>query len=315
MELYIEKEFLDNFYNDFEDNKVQNIVKDIFTLYGKKRVFLNFEFDDFKILENENKIFSLISNIIPPTPINTIKDHLFNNSDFKQTLVFTNQPCDWFKDAKDKGALCFSFENYEKKIEEIINNLHFRIDLSEKFNGWSFLKAYKVLNFNTLTLTDSYILVDTSQKKICNNLIPILKTLLLNKNNKIKVDIYTDETKPGNRSIVYFKDTAIKRHGLLKGEIAKKNVAFSLINKEVPLLNNKIDFHDRNILTNFSILMCGKGFNLIPHKVSNSEITSETIFNKYTYNRLNNLKEQLEDYLINLKKSDYSYYFKMYPEQ
>ena len=112
MELYIEKEFLYKFNKKYINKPVQKIVKEIFIEYGSKRVFVDYNTEDFKKLEEENSFFDLISNIIPPTSVDSINQHLFSNSDFKQTLVFANNKEDWFEKAEYNGALCFSFDNY-----------------------------------------------------------------------------------------------------------------------------------------------------------------------------------------------------------
>ena len=150
MELYIEKEFLYKFNKKYINKPVQKIVKEIFIEYGSKRVFVDYNTEDFKKLEEENSFFDLISNIIPPTSVDSINQHLFSNSDFKQTLVFANNKEDWFEKAEYNGALCFSFDNYQEKIEEIIDKLHFEIDLSETFQGWFFLNNYSNLKYHLL---------------------------------------------------------------------------------------------------------------------------------------------------------------------
>tara|TARA_R110002110_G_scaffold150258_21_gene341990 strand:- start:66 stop:995 length:930 start_codon:yes stop_codon:yes gene_type:complete len=309
MDLYVEREFLDYFDIDFTDRPIQRVVKEIITEYGRKKVFINYDINDFKVLDDENRIFALINNVARPNDIDSIEEHLFFNSDFKQTLVFTSQSYDWFKAAEDKGALCFSFENYEKKIEEIINQLHFRIDLSEKFNGWNFLQAYKLLSFNNITITDRYILKDN--KTINNNLIPILKHLLLKKNDEIKIGIFAEKFNSLSDNKEHVKETAKKIYTLLNREFAKTKAQFSVINSNHIF---DVDVHDRIILTNFSFLGCGKGFDFAPNKRSNSEILSETIFNKYTYKRLNNLNQVQADYFAMLKRTD-AIKFKMYPEK
>ena len=58
---------------------------------------------------------------------------------------------------------------------------------------------------------------------------------------------------------------------------------------------------------------CGEGFNLIPYTASNSQIISETIFDKYTYNRLKNIRKNQLEYIKKLNKLETSK-FKMYPE-
>ena len=309
MELYIEREFLDNFYIDYNAEPVQEIVKNIITGHCRKRVFIDFIGSDFEKLEKDNKYFALISNTLPPTPIESIKDHLLLNSKFKQTLVFMNEEKNWFNKAENKGALCFSFDNYKEKIKEIIDNLHFKIDLSENFTGWDFLQRFKSIIFNNIVVSDNYILSDKSNQKMEKNIIPILCYLINKKKEKISISIFTKEVNPIKPDDEHKKEKANKRLTKLNSVFAQYRTKFSIIFTDYPF---DFDFHDRHITTNFSLLECGKGFNLIPYKASNSRITSETIFDKDTYKRLGNITKYQNKYIRKIKKLDVKY--KMYPE-
>jgi hypothetical protein len=310
MELYIDKEFLDNFYLDYNDKPIQEIVKKIFIEYGEKRVFVNYDAANFEKLENENEFFALISNIIPPTPVNSIKEHLFSKSDFRQTIVFLNYNEEWLKDIESKGALCFCFENFEEKIKNIIDQLHFRIDLSESFTDWNFLSKFHFLDFNTITISDRYILSDKDNQKIDDNLIPVLKSFFSNKKTEIKIDILTKELNAISSSDNHKKEKAKKIINKLNRVFANSKAKFNIIMNDFP---SHYVMHDRSIATNFSLLECGKGFNLIPFKASDSEIRSETIFDKYTYNRLKNIQQKQKEYTRKLMSLN-TMKFKMYPK-
>ena len=47
MNLFVEKEFLDNFYIDFEDQKYQTILKNLLCQYGERTVYINYDENDF----------------------------------------------------------------------------------------------------------------------------------------------------------------------------------------------------------------------------------------------------------------------------
>ncbi len=79
----------------------------------------------------------------------------------------------------------------------------------------------------------------------------------------------------------------------------------------VSVQNDKF-FHDRMILSNFQIVESGKGFNLIPHKESNSMITSSTIFDLFTYKRMKNLQRKHQKYYENLRNKDSPYSLNFY---
>ena len=309
MDLYIEKEFLDNFYIDFTDEPINQIVGRIIWEYGDKRVFIDYEEKDFLSLKLENKFFAQIGNILPPIPIASIQEYLFEKSNFEQTIVFMNEEKSWFKQAQEKGGLCFSFDNYKNKIEDIINFLHFRIDLSEGFKGWEFLSKYECLNFNEIIITDGYILSDKSGQKVNDNIIPILEALTFSKTGEINIDIFTKELNPISNTEEHKKEKAKKKYQLLNRFFSKQKLKFKIVMSDV---ENDNDFHDRVIQTNFSLLESGKGFNLSHAKKSNSQITSETIFEKYTYNRLKSHKRMQKAYRDKLERLD-TMKFKIYP--
>jgi hypothetical protein len=308
MELFIEKEFLEDFEIDFEKNPIKEVVKKIITNYGDKQVFINYDEKDFVQLKNEYEFFALICNTTVPIPVSNIKESV-KKSNFLQTLVFTKKEENWFEEIENKGALCFSFDNYEQKIKIIIDNLHFRIDLSEQFNGWSFLDVFKTISYNKIIVTDGYVLVDSDGQKMEENIIPILKKLSDACLNNISITFFTKELKPISNQAKYIREKAKKRITKFNSLFANINVKFKIINSS---LNLGIDLHDRNIATNFSLLDSGKGLNLIPYKNSNSQIISETIFEKYTYNRLNSILRQQNKYIEKLNKLE-TLEFTQYP--
>jgi hypothetical protein len=308
MELFIEKEFLEDFEIDSEKNPIKEVVKNIITNYGDKQVFINYDEKDFVQLKNEYEFFALICNTTVPIPVSDIKESV-KKSNFLQTLVFTKKEENWFEEIENKGALCFSFDNYEQKIKIIIDNLHFRIDLSEQFNGWSFLDVFKTISYNKIIVTDGYVLVDSDGQKMEENIIPILKKLSDACLNNISITFFTKELKPISNQAKYIREKAKKRIKKFNSLFANINVKFKIINSS---LNFGVDLHDRNIATNFSLLDSGKGLNLIPYKNSNSQIISETIFEKYTYNRLNSILRQQNKYIEKLNKLE-TLEFTQYP--
>lgn len=310
MELYIEKEFLDDFYIDFGGTRIQNIVKNIITNYGDKRVFVNYDIDKFEQLKSENEFFALIGSTAVPIPVDDVFESL-KRADFSQTLVFTKNENQWFNEIENKGALCFSFSNYEEKIKYIIDSLHFKIDLSEPLGGWGFLKQFREINFNKIVVTDGYILANKTNQKTDQNIIPILKELTKNKESQVEVSFFTKDLSPISNQPKHIKEKAKKTIRNLNSTLTNCKMKFKIVSTSFDS-RSRIDFHDRNIATNFSILDSGKGFNLIPHKVANSQIISETIFDKYTYNRLNNIFRLQKKYIENLKTLE-TLEFKQYP--
>lgn len=306
MELFIEKEFLEDFEIDFDNNPIKKIVKNIITSYGDKRVFVNYDENEFVTLKVEYEFFALICSTSSPIPVEKIEEEV-RKSNFSQTLVFSRNEESWHKEIEEKGGWCFSFENYQSKIESIIETLHFKVDLSTKFNGWDLLDFSEV-PFNNLQITDGYILKD--EKTIQQNLFPLIEVLINQKKDKVAIDILVKE--------VGFKTaTEEKKKEFAKKQYQKLNSKFtSLIKLKIYLSNllNEIDLHDRTVFTNFSILESGVGFSVINKKISNSQMLSTSIFEKYTYDRLKRLKSYQQKYIDKLNSNGFqSTKFYKYP--
>jgi len=308
MELYVEKEFLDNFYLEFDEltaSPSQYILATILKDYAEIQWYIDCEIElpeQFEKLKTENPFFAYRANIFPPIPINSIKDHFFTNSNCKQTLVFTQNEENWFKDAEHKGAMCFSYNNFQLKIQTIIKQCHFKIDLSENFQGWEMLNNLKNIPCNNIIVNDGYILTDKHGQKMDQNLFPIIKTIMGTKYKTVtKIEIYTNNlntAQPGTYEQI--KAEAEKRLNKLNSIFANYKFHFSIISNT--LQKGTFDFHDRLIYLNYLIIDSPKGFNLLPYKRSNSQISVDTIFDKYTYNRLRNHLKMHEDYFNKIKK-------------
>lgn len=311
MELFIEKEFLRDFYNGFDESYIQEIVKNIITDYGDKRVFINGNENDFNKLKEENEFFMLITaNGQILEFIDNIKEHV-SKIQLNQTLIFTKSKEEWFEEIENKGALCFTFDNYQQKIKAIMKSLHFKIDLSKQFPGWDFLDAFKNINYNKIIVTDSYVLGDKTDQKMDDNIIPVLKKLVLDKKNKRSVTFFTKDLSSLTNQARHIKEKAKKRVSRLQQIFKNENI--KIINSNLShRITQNFDMHDRNIATNFSLLDSGKGFNLVPHYPSNSQIISETIFDKYTYDRLNTIFRLQKEYINQITNKDMPE-FKQFP--
>ena len=89
---------------------------------------------------------------------------------------------------------------------------------------------------------------------------------------------------------------------MLNSIFSNLQIRFSIY---VSNLISNIDLHDRTVLTNFTILDSGVGFSLVGRKVSNSQLVSESIFEKYTYDRLKRLKKVQQKYIEKLNSDTF----------
>ena len=297
MELFIEKEFLEDFEIDFDQNPIKEIVKEIITSYGDKRVYINYNQNNFAVLKVEYEFFALICNTTVPLPVESIET-LVKKSNCLQTLVFTKKEESWHKEMESKGAWCFSFDNYQTKIKSLIDKLHIKVDLSIPFNNWNTLD-FSTIPFNSVQITDGYILKD--DKNIKENLIPLIASFVNLGKEKITIDLLVKEIGFKMATEEKKKEFAKKQHGKLNSKFSK------LINLKIYLSNliSDIDLHDRTVVTNFSILDSGVGFSIVNKKISNSQMISSSIFEKYTYDRLRRLKPYHQKYINKLNSNSF----------
>lgn len=291
MELYIEKEFLDCFNNNYISNEAsigQQTLSKIFKEYPDVNWFIDCEIntpEQLLKLMIENQFFELNR----PIAVKSIKDHFFEKSKCEQTLIFTQKNEDWFNEAERKGALCFSFENYQQKIENIVRKCHFKIDLSERFQGWNYsLKSIReLMPLNKIIINDSYLLDKPEFYE--TNLYPLIKSISNNK--KTIKHFYTDILNSSKKRTPLDK---IKVYNFLKEKYPTS---------EIKIVHNNVDdfkSHDRLLYSNHYIIDCAIGFSFNQQLTSNSQIIIETIFEKYTYKRLRNHLRKMDGHFQSL---------------
>lgn len=282
MELYIEKEFFERFNDELHsDFKARGkiVLTTLLKTYGDVNLFINYALNTPAELNQFNiDFFEVIPPNSPITPIKSLKEHFFEYSKCEQTLIFSIKDEDWFGEAEKKGALCFSYQNYQKKIESIIticDNL--KVDLSENFIGWDYFRELKSIPKNKIIINDGYIFAENSgNKPIEENIIPLLKNVI-NQNLETKVDFFTN--------YLNFKKES-ERFDIEK--IKKK--LLNVFNNDYKLAFEYIQHHkhDRILYSNFFLMGCGVGFNFNTRSKSNSVIAVDSIFDKFNYKRINN---------------------------
>lgn len=291
MDLFVEKEFVENFEIEYDPERksdIQQIIYAIFSQYTKVHLFTNAPIQF--VAESE-----LLSRLTDNNTTNTFdiqfNEYFINNYIPKtQTLVLTGKSEKWFPSLIKVGVLCFSYDSYESGIRSFIKESHFRIDLSESeifpFD-WSVFK-YLHNSRRFIIIVDPYILNDSSNQKIQNNLVPLIKKNL-NKDEEFKIFIITE-----------VDDNVGKHIQLLYRELAEYKIKIYVFNRIKGL--ESIEMHDRLLYTSYVLTGSGKGFNLNLKKPINSEIVSESFFAKHTYKRLINHFDMLKAYILKLEK-------------
>jgi hypothetical protein len=293
MELYIEKKFIDRFNEEYKidsTDKGKKVLATILETYGNVNWFIDCEINSVEqldTLKRENIFFASRTNYLAPISVSSIKSHFFEKSKCEQTLIFTIEHEEWFAEAQKKGALCFSYENFDKQIEHIISVCaNIKVDLSEQFVGWSFFRELMNVPKNRITINDGYLLTENSgNKPLDQNLIPLIKNISAIK-SELKIDLYTNYLN-FNKTSDYFD---IKKVKSKLNNVFKSDYNFSI---------EYIQYHehDRILYSNFFMIECGVGFNFNISNKPNSKITVDTIFDKFDYKRMNNHLRNL-----NLKK-------------
>jgi hypothetical protein len=286
MDLYVEKEFINKINQDYKDNNNNpslEIIVSILKEYGDVRIYIDCDDDNLKVLENENYLIAIkTTHSLGPIPINSnIKDHFFKVSNHEQTLVFTYEKQSWFEEAEQKGAICFSYENYNEKIAEILNICNaIKVDLSENFAGWDNFSELKKIPKNKILINDKYFFDSNGgNDPIKENIIPLFKNIIA-ENSKLSIEIFTDflNTKKENKNIKPIDINKIKSsfNNIFRRDF---DIVFEYIH---------FNFHDRILYSNFFMIECPIGFNFNKRKIENSKITVDSIFDKFNYKRINN---------------------------
>lgn len=306
LRLYFEKEFLDDFYIVFDSKKAtraQDILYTILTKYTETTWYINVEINSMEQLESLKQSNPLIAykvarDTMPPISVQSIEEHYFEDNLDGPFLIFTKAKRDWFEKAKEKGALCFTFEDYESKIIEITEQYHFYLDPGDESFEWNRIDVFP--NASWIVLNDNYIFTDIKHQKIKENLIPLLKQLL-NNQKETRVEIWTREFKAKSKEKKISE--AEKRKRTLNSHFAKVNVKFKIINNH--LMHDSYKFHDRWIYSNYQVIYSGPGFNLMPvNKANNGLFYSKTIFDKdgyYVYKRGLKMHKKYYKELITIK--------------
>lgn len=295
MDLFVEKEFLEEFELDYDysehKSEIQKILYSVLTEYTDARLFLNAPLS----FINESRILSLFSNINLDITFEFDIESYFDSKTVpnNQTLVFTREEKDWFYDLRNQGVLCFSYNDYEREIKTFINETTFKIDLSDPeqipvdWKVFHFIGRYT----NFIIVSDPYILNDGSGQKIKENLIPLLKENL-NVNHFYSIFIITEVDKDINKKVK-------KIYSSLK-DYKIKIFVFNRI-KTI----ESMSLHDRYLYSNYTITSSGTGFNLNISKPVNSKIESASLFEKFTYKCINNHLKHLIKYINKLEQMDH----------
>ncbi len=302
MNIFIEKEFIENFEIMYSDNAYLvewKLLYVLFTEYTNINLFINSTNEDFENVIKSSEILLKLSDINPNIqPYSDLKNEIINSNSV-QTLVFTETEKDWFKEIDCSTILHFTYSDFADKLKEFIKNNQLEFDLSDRECEFNWNLFHFIANSsNFIFISDPYILKDKDGQKISHNLIPLLRNNL-HKDQSYKVFIICDLADVKVNKILQ----------ALYSKLADFDFKFYFIN--IIKGSKPMYLHDRLLYTNYSITTSGIGFNIDSNKTYNSEVLTKTIFYKKTYKKYVNHFKLIGEYIDKLEKyTDYSNTFK-----
>jgi hypothetical protein len=301
MNLYIEKEFLFDFALGYDESSSSNAARRLFNFisFPEMERFIDVEItpenlEDFEYCFAKTKISTI------KFPVEKNFEKFVEQQDSLSCSVFLlGKETIWIDHAAEKGALCFTLSDYERKVDALINHVHFKIDLSEPFIGWSLFTQLTSFTSSKLFITDNYLLVDKSSQRIDHNCGLLFKSIL-STSKEYELSVFTRKLdEPANATPQEIVEIAIKKRGKLHSILSNYHVNINLTNNG---LRDSSFFHDRILLTDYYLLESTKGFNLMPWTASNAQIICESIFEKFTYKRIKNLRKRFDAYSLSITK-------------
>lgn len=303
MNVYIEKQFVENFLKIGNDGEEIKIIWEIIQSYAEVTWFFEEDLtqENYEILEISNQIYKTIA-----TKSSNIK---FFNKDFcteikrnkdKAQILLADNDEDWHDSVSDY-VLIMSTRDFHTKIKDFKRKFSFRFIVNEN-DHWNELDKLRSAIIKDIVIIDNYCLTDYFEKndlrKFKSNFIYILNKIVSRENN-LKILVQPNKIGRGNYQEEKLKDL---------GELIRDNTN---IDSEIQLINSKLkskfDFHDRNIVTAYYILRSGKGFSRETEKMINSEVECLCILEPWGYNLIRHRKGLLADYELAISKVSSSF--------
>jgi hypothetical protein len=252
-------------------------------------------------------------------------DKVINDSSTIHKILLVNN---YITKINNNSIEYFNSENIQQKwiqystsrISYSIPTSHnYEIDALERFSDWNNLSNYNH-PISHIYIYDKFLLVDTKNQSIKNNLIPMLSKLSKFSDNEVKIKIFTIEenicTDHKNKLKTYpFEKNTDKKIKYIFDKFKKQfdNINLSICVISYEALRENRDFfkfeHDRMLLTNYYLIERGGGFNIFNQDfdiLDTSKITFDYIFHRSSYGNFF-LKREYFDKLIHLSDSEPNY--------
>ena len=310
MDILIEQDFFEVFMEDYFNQTKSLELETMFTTYTGIKLHTDM---------SDEYIFSkpILKSLISHNKSLHTKEGFISksqNNEFKYlSLAFCgSKESDWVDEFEKNGGLYFHRDNYKIKISDILQN-HNPIYLNKVDDfKWSDILPFKNLPGKGALIADNYILSDEFKMK--HNALPIIKELgkkqgqitILTCTNSNTKRVNTENgleqaQKQLRRSIT---DEIESNQARINNYKSKENIDIRVqvlpFYKGILHKDHKFDLHDRRLMTRYSVVTVGKGFDLLPlnrKEVNDYKVTVRTLFDKEAYDDIKNFTPTYNQYV------------------
>lgn len=340
MRVYLDKNFVDNFWNLPKDDTgiLDNFEKTILHQYAYYELVTNYNsLDEIRKNEKAERIFEKMFEAIPKL---IFEDFTVDNEFVSKCtqnggiLLFlteqsNEQENNWTKEYGyeffSNTTLIQKWAKYFDLKKRGLRDMKRSLAKAEKhnnefdFNGWHDLSFIKKTPYKSLIIVDRYVL--KSEAQIKENLIPLIENILPDCGIKELNILIISEVILNIRSNPTSSEPFKKAHALITKLLAKhENIKFNIS----IILHNKSfypqeshDLHDRIIYTNYYTIEGPSGFEVFKnHKritYNNSKIEANSNFIAYNMHVIPSHLSAIQQYLKKIIRTE-SLNFKYYPE-
>lgn len=308
MQLYLEKEFIDELYCIDNDNEFVIDFND--ELIKKSRgyhLYTNLQERECEILMYEYPILREITSGVTGVSYDYQKEDFLSNSETMHKLLLEknnneNKQIGNQFECISANNLIEKWKRYSPKREflEVPCDTDKNIPIEERFSKWSDLKRFCRHPLNEIIIYDKFILKDNYHASIKNNLLPMIEQFKKMSSQSLKIKIITlpNQIMPNNDNLNLTTKVKIIKDRI-RERIKECKIDILVLNQD----NEHIQ-HDRWIYTNLFLIFRGYGFNIYngDRKINeSSEISFKFIFLKRFY-RIFIKRREIIDKIINSSK-------------
>lgn len=262
--IYCEIEFLERFFSEQPDFKIDDSIKfEIWDNY--KKLFLkdcSLIIDDRqkyeKLVMEKNELFIILNKRCDGGLIDIRFDEIdavINQNGKVDNIFFLTNTNKCKHMEEDYGLFFISNDTLEDKASILFDQTTIPIERNgNTYRDWNFIEKF-AHPCNAMIIADNYIL--KNDKDVESNLITLLDKLLPKKLNKINFQL-TIITGDGKSSI-----DIENRYKLIKSELVKIGRPYKI---ELKIIGKSVNNHDRNLITNYLHIYSGFGFILFRKK-------------------------------------------------